>query len=653
MPLRQKPSLIIIACLLFFILAAKVSLSILQIQRDLENLRNFPQDFTEAYKKIKIFDAWNLLDALMVSFQRVNIGVVDSGVDTKHPEFAGEEINGNIIGRVDFGLFRPVFGDREPGGHGTQVAGIIGANNLSAFTTIPTSSPQMNGIVAGATSTYIIQSGAVPFGTYVEEIFQTQSVINSGASIVNIGSTRVKLSALSPIQQASIKGQVSDVGFFLADKVWRAMFFVHPNTMFVIPSGNSGIDVSNEVPAHLADSFLNVVAVGGTTIQDKRWNDPFGAEESNFGNGITLSAPAEEVYTTRLFTEPLGFNDYDINFSGTSASAPMVTGVAAILKSLKPNLTPAEIKNILITTADPIQTGEPDKRIGTGCYSNPNDPVNTGCRLNAFRAVQHTLTGCIPPPSNLVAWWPGDGHFKDISANEHHAAPFNGATTTPDGFVDGSFLFDGMNDYLAVPHDTAFHPLASSGFSIDTWVNLSSAQPPNQHIIDKSHVFINEWAFQGAGGDIFERGSNRFTNAGEVNWGLAAGPTATETDPFIHVGTIIPVNDNTWHHITATWDGSLMKMYLDGILKETVPFSGPVLSNTFPLHIGFEPVTGASSLKGQIDELEVFNRALTQQEIQSIFTAGQAGKCKPTVSSSTPEVILPPLPTIPATSTNP
>src|SRR3989344_458016 len=146
MPLRQKPSLIIIACLLFFILAAKVSLSILQIQRDLENLRNFPQDFTEAYKKIKIFDAWNLLDALMVSFQRVNIGVVDSGVDTKHPEFAGEEINGNIIGRVDFGLFRPVFGDREPGGHGTQVAGIIGANNLSAFTTIPTSSPQMNGI---------------------------------------------------------------------------------------------------------------------------------------------------------------------------------------------------------------------------------------------------------------------------------------------------------------------------------------------------------------------------------------------------------------------------------------------------------------------------------------------------------------------------
>ena len=37
-------------------------------------------------KKIKIFDAWNLLDALMVSFQRVNIGVVDSGVDTKHPQ---------------------------------------------------------------------------------------------------------------------------------------------------------------------------------------------------------------------------------------------------------------------------------------------------------------------------------------------------------------------------------------------------------------------------------------------------------------------------------------------------------------------------------------------------------------------------------------
>lgn len=66
--------------------------------------------------------------------------------------------------------------------------------------------------------------------------------------------------------------------------------------------------------------------------------------------------------------------DYKKDFSGTSASAPLVTGVAAILKSLKPALTPAEIKQILVANADPIFTDKP-----------------IGPRLNALRAVRKLL----------------------------------------------------------------------------------------------------------------------------------------------------------------------------------------------------------------------------------------------------------------------
>ena len=97
--------------------------------------------------------------------------------------------------------------------------------------------------------------------------------------------------------------------------------------------------------------------------------------------------------------------DYDPNFTDTSASAPMVTGVAGLIKAIKPELTSAQIKQILIETADPIQTGELNKRIGTGCYSNPNDPLNTGCRLNAYKAVCHPLVlNCAPPPPTVPIW---------------------------------------------------------------------------------------------------------------------------------------------------------------------------------------------------------------------------------------------------------
>jgi hypothetical protein len=129
-----------------------------------------------------------------------------------------------------------------------------------------------------------------------------------------------------------------------------------------------------------------VLAVAAATLSDRRKSN------SNWGERIDLAGPGEQIWAPR--PGDLG-NSYDFSFGDTSGAAPMVTGVAGLLKALKPELTPAQIKQILIETADPIQTGETNKRIGTGCYSNPNDTLNTGCRLNALRAVQRVLDGNI------------------------------------------------------------------------------------------------------------------------------------------------------------------------------------------------------------------------------------------------------------------
>ncbi|MDO8492643.1 MAG: S8 family serine peptidase, partial [bacterium] len=96
--------------------------------------------------------------------------------------------------------------------------------------------------------------------------------------------------------------------------------------------------------------------------------------------------------------------NYKTDFDKTSASAPMVTGVAALIKAIKPGLTPAQIKQVLQESADPIfapiGSDEAGKLLGSGCTatSTPSGQVQRGCRLNAEKGVCHPLVlNCAPP----------------------------------------------------------------------------------------------------------------------------------------------------------------------------------------------------------------------------------------------------------------
>jgi hypothetical protein len=240
-------------------------------------------------------------------------------------------------------------------------------------------------------------------------------------------------------------------------------------------------------------------------------------------------------------------------------------------------------------------------------------------------------SNCVPEPSDLVAWWSGNGSALD-RAGTNTAFLRNGAGYG-DGLVSRAFAFDGVNDYVEVPHNPAFHPRRDAGFTVECWVKAAPSQAGGgYHLIDKSHAGpwpwdSAEWALQGVPRAEFHRGANRVLVPGEIVLGLAAGATPTDQDPFVHVGTVVPVNDGHWHHVAVTWDGSTMRMYLDGLLRETVPFDGEVISNDLPLHLGYEPRTGHSPLNGLLDEVSIYKRALSAAEIAAIASAGAAGKC--------------------------
>lgn len=339
---------------------------------DLLNLKtNFPS-LISSYEKINIFDAWQAINSRRLQFGPINIGIIDSGIDVldgSHPEFLG----------VNFGHSDPFslrdrsaeFGEFKSG-HGTKVAGVIGANNvLGMGGTLPIGSPQMNGVISGAKNlNYILESRSkqfiplIKFGAILNT-FSPQSIVN-----LSLRQTDCLVLGVLCIKSEDFKG---------ATNYYKEGIEKHPDKTFVISAGNDNIDVNKSVPSNI--DLPNTIVVGATDLNDQR------AGFSNFGSGVDISAPGVSVYAPAIRGKgnfPASgpeANNYVTGFAGTSASSPMVTGVAGLIKAIKPGLEPEQIKDILVRNADPITTDEP-----------------VGGRLNALRAVCDPLVlNCTPP----------------------------------------------------------------------------------------------------------------------------------------------------------------------------------------------------------------------------------------------------------------
>ena len=98
------------------------------------------------------------------------------------------------------------------------------------------------------------------------------------------------------------------------------------------------------------------------------------------------------------------------------------------------------------------------------------------------------------------------------------------------------------------------------------------------------------------------------------------------------------INDGQWHHVAGVYDGAHMYLYVDGALDVSQPATGLIAQNSDPLCLGanskaYVPSCGCNELgyffNGLIDEVSIYNRALSASEIQTIYAAGPVGKCPP------------------------
>jgi hypothetical protein len=238
---------------------------------------------------------------------------------------------------------------------------------------------------------------------------QINEISDRGGKIINISQAT-----------ETVAGRISD---WIATMLGGSFGVIphHPDTLFIVAVGNGGVSVIGGgqfgldiSPANLGN-LPNVITVGATNINDTRWTAPEIFKGSNYGNEVSLSAPGDAVFSPTFYGKPYHYppmiSDYD-DFSGTSASTPLVTGVAGLLKSIKPSLTPAQIKQILIRTADPIfaeeGSDEAEMPLGSGCTATSIPPGMTkrGCRLNAYRAVcDSDVLNCETDPVAFFEGW--------------------------------------------------------------------------------------------------------------------------------------------------------------------------------------------------------------------------------------------------------
>lgn len=221
--------------------------------------------------------------------------------------------------------------------------------------------------------------------------------------------------------------------------------------------------------------------------------------------------------------------------------------------------------------------------------------------------------GCAIPPANLTNWWPANGNANDIVGGAN--GTLNGATFAT-GEVGQAFSFDGVND--SVTFGSTVGNFGTSDFTIDFWIRTTNTTR-TEGVLGKRE-FCSHHSFWD-----MRLGSN-----GTLSVELDQDNAATNYNSLTAPATL---NDGVFHLVAVVREGSTMRIYVDGVLSATGTTSGVTnLVNAALLTAGTSACTGQDGTNfftGQLDELEIFGRALTQCEIQAIFNAGSSGKCLP------------------------
>ena len=311
----------------------------------------------------QIFEAWDIT----TGSNSVLVGVLDSGIQGNHED---------LVNRIDVGLSRNYTNGKEETvpevtddrGHGTHVAGIIGAQGNNGIGTC---------------------------GVCWDVTLVSLQVVNAN----NASSCYWVANAIDYAERNDILLLNFSSSFKTSTDFAIYSRLVSYRGLFVCSAGNQGKNNDTEntgiFPANY-NNLPNVITVGASDMYDRRWEGE--KESSNYGKTkVDIFATGANI----LSTYPNNTTRY---MSGTSMAAPMVTGVAALLLTIHPDLTAAQLKQIIMNSVDIVYDDEGKSVFGDLCVS--------GGRLNAYKALTSTLA------HSYSEFNIGDSHRHNVVCSE-------------------------------------------------------------------------------------------------------------------------------------------------------------------------------------------------------------------------------------------
>jgi hypothetical protein len=242
--------------------------------------------------------------------------------------------------------------------------------------------------------------------------------------------------------------------------------------------------------------------------------------------------------------------------------------------------------------------------------------------LLALAALTSATVAQVPsyvPSNGLVGWWPFNGNANDQSGNGNNGT-VNGATLTTDRFgnANAAYDFDGVSDFIEVNYAQA--PNFSNGITMQTWVRVDGTNT-NYPCATENGDFCYQFFLSSASSfsdghyrlSLNQAAMNLVSRVGN-NGGVGVGASSSDE---------VVISSPEWIHFVATYDNAIMSLYINGLQQSQTIGSVQFAQSLATVMFGksMNPVQYPYFTNGKLDDIGIWNRALTPCEVQQIYTA--------------------------------
>jgi hypothetical protein len=385
-----------------------------------------------------------------------------------------------------------------------------------------------------------------------------------------------------------------------------------------VPAGEPG---SNLVYVAWVDGFDNPNANGSTmgyvTGVSMETDTVLSGSQSVPLQYNNATAGVSEVVRTFTPARDWTANDMQtlsLSFVGSGTNLPgqlyiKVNGVQVNYPGNQSNLALAgwQTWNIPLATINANPSNVTSMAVGIQGAGATGTLILDNIRLYSYPA--ETITPVQPDPAGLMLHYAFEGNTND-SAGANHGTAF-GSPTYVMGKADQAIMLDGLDDYVAIDN-FSYAKGGHAEITVSAWIR--TAVEDNQIIVSFDRNEYWRLEINGDGGGPGDVGWDVMTDAGQVDYGSNAR-----------------VDDDQWHHVSGVFDNGKLTVYIDGNPQPSAlagatfgtgtPRYGYVGLGSESTEFNLEPRTPASFFSGSVDDVRIYERALTDGEV-----AGLAGR---------------------------